>query len=459
MTHHPHRHPPPPFPPPPPKKTADVAAAAVPLPADLAAAQPSAPQQADQVWPGTSADDVSAQVAATKAEVSAAARDPAAAFDAYLSEHLAAYNETVAAGETPSPAQRALAPLLASSAARQGRQAVFASNLRKIAAYNRRSGDDLAYGITGFAHLTPQEFKAAYLKPFAPMEARIAPTTLQKEAAAASGARLPGAAVGEEGPLGVPYECDSEVAFPYGGTTPPAAKDWRSIDGVSYVTDVRSQASCGSCASFAATAALETHVAWRYATKGFTAANVDLSEQDHLECTEGDQCEGWLPSYYLDRAVCRGVVFEAESPYEGKDTDNCRRTQRYLTGLKGFATVPGNELALAQAVNQAPVAIAMAANSAFQFYKGGAFPCASDSTGINHAITVVGWNDAALMKSGETWKVWYIKNSWGKTWGPNGYVLMRKDCKGTGSLKMYTSGYNVVPVSRGEDGGSGVKKP
>jgi hypothetical protein len=408
------------------------------------------------VWPGTSADDVSAHVAATKAAVDDAARDPASAFDAYLNEHLAAYNETVAAGETPSPAQRALAPLLASSAARQGRQAVFASNLRKIAAYNRRSGDDLAYGITGFSHLTPQEFKAAYLKPMAPLSSRIAPTTLQKTAN--SNARLSGDPVGAEGPLGVPYECDSEVEFPFGKTSPPPAKDWRNINGVSYVTDVRSQGSCGSCASFAATAALESHVAIRYASKGFTAANIDVSEQDHLDCTEGDQCEGWLPSYYLDRAVCRGIVFESEVPYAAKDSDTCKRTQRYLTGLTGFATVPGNELALAQAVNTGPVAIAMAANSAFQFYKGGAFPCASDSTGINHAITVVGWNDSALMKSGETWKVWYVKNSWGKTWGPNGYVLMRKDCKGTGSLKMYTSGYNVVPVSGGDADG-GAKKP
>jgi len=175
-------------------------------------------------------------------------------------------------------------------------------------------------------------------------------------------------------------------------------------------------------------AVLETHIAHKYRSAGFDAANTDLSEQDPMDCTEGDQCQGWLPSYYLDRAVCRGIAFEAEVPYLAKDADTCKPLQRFLTGLKGFATVPGTERAHAQAVNQVPVAIAVAANTAFQFYKGGAFPCASDSTGINHAVMLVGYNDGVTMKSGDTWKVWYVKNSWAKTWGSGGYVMMRKDC-------------------------------
>lgn len=419
-----------------PKQTHQTAESPAPVPLTSAQAVPTtAPSPSDDNSAARTAD-VAAQVAMTKASVDEALADPATAFAAYLDTHLADYNATLAAGGEPSPAQRALAPLLSSPSARQGRQAVFSSNLRKIAAYNRRSGEDLAYGITGFTHLTASEFKAAYLKPMAPLKDRLSN----------GGRRL--AETDDDADLGVPYECGSQVSFPFGKVSPPSAFDWRNVDGVSYVTDVRNQASCGSCASFAATATLETYVAHRFRKEGFSRDNADLSEQDNMDCTIGDQCEGWLPSYYLDRATCRGVVFESVVGYRAKDVDSCTNTQRYLVDLKGFSVVPANERAMAQAVSHAPVAIAMAANSAFQFYKGGAFPCASDSTGINHAITVVGWDDTVTMKSGENWHVWHVKNSWGKTWGPNGYVLMRKDCRGTGSLKMYSEGYNVVPVGK-----------
>uniref|UniRef100_A0A0D9Y831 Peptidase C1A papain C-terminal domain-containing protein n=1 Tax=Oryza glumipatula TaxID=40148 RepID=A0A0D9Y831_9ORYZ len=63
-----------------------------------------------------------------------------------------------------------------------------------------------------------------------------------------------------------------------------------------------------------------------------------------------------------------------------------------------------------------------ASGPAFQFYRSGVFPgpCGASS---NHAVTLVGYcQDGASGK-----KYWLAKNSWGKTWGQQGYILLEKD--------------------------------
>jgi hypothetical protein len=60
-----------------------------------------------------------------------------------------------------------------------------------------------------------------------------------------------------------------------------------------------------------------------------------------------------------------------------------------------------------------PLAIAINATPAFQAYTSGTFN-ENDQGNINHAITLIGWDDSR--------NAWLIKNSWGTGWGMSGYA-------------------------------------
>jgi cathepsin L len=63
-----------------------------------------------------------------------------------------------------------------------------------------------------------------------------------------------------------------------------------------------------------------------------------------------------------------------------------------------------------------PVAVAMEATRLFQAYTGGVYNEPGIS-GINHAVTIVGWDDSN--------QAWIVKNSWGMGWGEAGYFRIR----------------------------------
>jgi hypothetical protein len=468
-----------------PERTKDAeaaSAAAIPGEAESAAATAEAVRQA-------------------KAEVAAvvAARDVDAAFDAFARKQLADAGwtpEQAAAAAAASPATQALVrggrrprggggrpvgfdsavgpPLPAppsippalgvlatalvadtNSTVRQARVRAFQASLRRISALNAASGADLAYGLTPFSHLTPAEFRRLYLSaPLAELPKGAAEAAADAGGGGGSSSNDGNNSNGgnrrllQNGNL----VCNARVAFPYGGATPPPAKDWRNVNGVSFVpTAVRNQQSCGSCASFTAAALLESMVIRKYRANGYTAAATDVSEQEQLDCLAGDGCQGALPYQYLDRAVCRGVAFEGSSPYRNYDQMTCPSTAavpRYASGARAWAEPPATERGMAQAADKGLVAIALLATDDFMNYRAGVFDCGAARGGrsINHATVIVGWNDAARMSTGATWRVWSVRNSWGNGWGEGGYFRLRKDCGGAGTLNMYTPGYNTVLV-------------
>jgi hypothetical protein len=225
----------------------------------------------------------------------------------------------------------------------------------------------------------------------------------------------------------------------------PASFDWRALGGC---TPIRNQGSCGACWAFATVGALEC------AIKIMDGNEVDLSEQWLVSCnTDGWGCGGgWFAhDYHMWKTdVCggTGAVLESSFPYVGSNvTCNCPYPHPYLLRSWGYVGSSGG-LPAVDAIKQAimtygPVAVMVCADSAFQAYTGGVFNACSSGP-INHAVALVGW-DNAQGASG----VWFLRNSWGTGWGEGGYMRIQYGCSsvGYGASFVDYAGTDVLQIS------------
>lgn len=82
---------------------------------------------------------------------------------------------------------------------------------------------------------------------------------------------------------------------------------------------------------------------------------------------------------------------------------------------------PDSDSALMSAIAQQPVSVAIQANQmAFQTYSSGVLT-GNCGTRLDHGVLAVGygvWTDGT--------PYWKVKNSWGTSWGMNGYVLIER---------------------------------
>lgn len=199
----------------------------------------------------------------------------------------------------------------------------------------------------------------------------------------------------------------------------PKTVDWRTKGAV---TQVKDQGNCGSCWAFSATGSLEGHHFRK------TGTLVSLSEQNLVDCSlSNDGCDGGLMDYaFIYIKTNRGIDTESSYPYVGIDNYCQFKKQNIGATDQGYVDIPANdEKKLTEAVaTLGPVAVAIdASQTSFQFYQDGVYyepNCSSKY--LDHAVLVVGYGTDS---SGEDY--WLVKNSWGTTWGQDGYIKMARN--------------------------------
>jgi len=203
--------------------------------------------------------------------------------------------------------------------------------------------------------------------------------------------------------------------------TLPNSVDWRNEGAV---TPVKDQGHCGSCWSFSATGSLEG----QHFRK--TGKLVSLSEQNLVDCSTkygNNGCNGGL----MDNAFKyikhnHGIDTEETYPYLAED-EKCHYKPRNSGATdRGFTDIEsGSESALQSAVaTVGPISIAIdASRPTFQMYSAGVYydpECSNVS--LDHGVLLVGYGVDEV--GGD---YWLVKNSWGPSWGDNGYIKMARN--------------------------------
>jgi len=201
------------------------------------------------------------------------------------------------------------------------------------------------------------------------------------------------------------------------------------------ISGIKNQGSCGSCWTFAATAALEGEIYFKTGKKG-----VSLSEQEYMECaTTGNGCNGgWMDWCYSYSKMYDRIAPTSATPYTGKDSMSCYPSKvNALAADNANVKVTGNikikgDAALLKYAEKAIVSVGIYVGNKFMTYKNGVYADKTCQKQANHAVAVVGYGKLG------TQKFWRVRNSWGTGWGLKGYILMDRNKENMCGISTYS---------------------
>jgi len=255
----------------------------------------------------------------------------------------------------------------------------FFKNLEIISNLQQKNEAHVTYGVTRFADLTREEFKARYL-----MNMTFPEHALPRE-----------------------YQSNVQAL--------PATWDWRT-KGV--VGPVENEGQCGSTWAFSAKEAFESVCA----IAGYPLE--DLSAQQIVDCDTADYgCNGGFPWTACAYIIKYGLETDASYPYTSEQ-GNCLYASTKVVQCKmlswEYVTTTLNENVIQQFVyEQSPLSVCVDAET-WQFYTSGVITTKSNcGTSIDHCVEMVGWTVMDGVNA------WILRNQWGTAWGMNGYVYVQ----------------------------------
>jgi len=215
----------------------------------------------------------------------------------------------------------------------------------------------------------------------------------------------------------------------------PSDFDWRKKGAVA---EVKNQGQCGSCWSFATVANIEGQ---NFLVNGKL---LSLSEQELVDCDSNDNgCNGGLPSNAYKDLIAENMGLELESDYGYTASEGSCHAKKSLERvfLQNWVAVSTQEDEMAAALMKyGPLAIGINAGP-MQLYMGGiADPFFCNPQALDHGVTLVAFGTE------ETKEFWTIKNSWGGSWGEEGYYRIVRGKGKCGLNRMVTTAI-VAPAS------------
>ncbi|KAK3425257.1 hypothetical protein EUGRSUZ_F02043 [Eucalyptus grandis] len=273
---------------------------------------------------------------------------------------------------------------------KEKRRAIFKKNLQFIEDFNASGNRTFKLGINQFSDLTDEEFARSHTGYLPPKHSKS--------------------------------HRNASLRQQYSAGDVPESIDWVEKGAVNPIKD---QGQCASCWAFSAVAAVE----------GITQIKSGelpvLSEQQLIDCdTENNGCEGGLPDNAFQYIIQnQGITSEDAYTYREMDgTCDSTKEAQHAARITDFADVQPGEDELLKAVAQQPVSVGIAGNGLeFRSYGGGVFDGDCGET-LDHAVVVVGYGTS------EEGKFWKIRNSWGETWGEEGYMRIQRGGESSNGL-------------------------
>ncbi len=214
------------------------------------------------------------------------------------------------------------------------------------------------------------------------------------------------------------------------------------------VPPVKNQSECGSCWDFSGTGVVTSALIAAGICK--VDGSLVCSEQYTLDCYPNGGCDGDDNVTVLEQAYSTGLATEPTYPtYQGQ-AGRCA-SQQGLPLRKilswGFCdpnssqSVTSTQLIKNAMVAFGPIGVGVAAGDDWDGYTSGEF-AGSGSTSIDHDVILVGWQPSTLQPGKSAW---IMRNSWGTSWGMNGYMLITEGADSIGTEAVWATAVGTPP--------------